>query len=253
MTPGGIMSKHSQGKLSSHPRQSGKLGSFVTGLRRTGLETKRDGVLYVPESFNPHRPAPLIVSLHGAGGDAHHALDPFKDLADHTGSIILAPESQASTWDIVVGGFGKDVYWIDEALSDVFALYPIDPERIALLGFSDGASYALSLGLTNGDLFSHIIAFSPGFMSPYETQGSPHIFISHGTQDQTLPIEKCSHQILSQLKDEGLDFEYREFEGPHTIPPEIAKEAFVWFLGSEAKQEAQESMVPVARSGIELT
>jgi phospholipase/carboxylesterase len=35
---------------------------------------------------------------------------------------------------------------------------------VALGGFSDGASYALSLDLTNGDLFASLIAFSPGFI-----------------------------------------------------------------------------------------
>ncbi len=62
------------------------------------------------------------------------------------------------------GGFGPDVRFIDKALSKVFGSYRIDPSHLAVAGFSDGASYALSLGLPNGDLFSHIIAFSPGFM-----------------------------------------------------------------------------------------
>jgi predicted esterase len=41
-------------------------------------------------------------------------------------------------------------------LSFVFDAYPVDPERIAVSGFSDGASYALSLGLINGTLFSQV-------------------------------------------------------------------------------------------------
>jgi poly(3-hydroxybutyrate) depolymerase len=47
----------------------------------------------------------------------------------------------------------------------------VDPQRICVSGFSDGASYALSLGLANGDLFTHVAAFSPGFMRPPCTQG----------------------------------------------------------------------------------
>jgi predicted esterase len=49
--------------------------------------------------------------------------------------------------------------------------YNVDRSAICCSGFSDGASYALSLGLSNGDLFSHILAFSPGFMRPMSYQG----------------------------------------------------------------------------------
>lgn len=62
--------------------------------------------------------------------------------------------------------FGPDVDYINKSLEYVFSRYLIDPRRLGLAGFSDGASYALSLGLPNGDLFSHIVAFSPGFMRP---------------------------------------------------------------------------------------
>ena len=61
---------------------------------------------------------------------------------------------------------GPDVDTIDRSLRTVFAALPVDPHRLAISGFSDGASYALTLGLPNGDLFTHVIAFSPGFMQP---------------------------------------------------------------------------------------
>jgi phospholipase/carboxylesterase len=248
-----MQTTHLDGKIKSRPQGNKNLGSFTTGLRRTGLETKRDGALYVPESFKPGLPTPLIVTLHGAGGDSHHALDPFRDLADHTGSILLAPESQGQTWDVILGRFGDDVYWIDEALSDVFSLYPIDTDRLAIAGFSDGASYALSLGLMNGELFSHIMAFSPGFIATSESKDSPMIYISHGTEDKVLPIDRCSRKLVPRLEDQGFDVKYHEFNGEHTIPAEIAREAFVWFLGTEATRPVEESIVPTTQSGIEFT
>jgi phospholipase/carboxylesterase len=64
------------------------------------------------------------------------------------------------------------------------------------MGFSDGASYALSLGLTNGDLFRHVIAFSPGFMAPAARRGEPPVFVSHITRDGVLPIGVTSHRIV---------------------------------------------------------
>jgi phospholipase/carboxylesterase len=97
---------------------------------------------------------------------------------------------------------------------------------MAVGGFSDGASYALSLGLVNGSLFRHVIAFSPGFMDPPTTSGKPAIFVSHGTADRVLPIDKCSRRIVPLLKSAGYKVDYREFEGGHTVPPELAKAAY---------------------------
>ena len=83
-----------------------------------------------------------------------------------TGMILLSPQSQSSSWDVIRGGYGPDVQIMDKTLKSVFERYTIDPKKCSIGGFSDGASYALSIGTTNGDLFSHIVAFSPGFMRP---------------------------------------------------------------------------------------
>jgi predicted esterase len=113
------------------------------------------------------QPAPLVVMLHGAGGDAHGGLKLLMPLADAAGLILLAPASRQKTWDIIFGNqYGWDIALIETALEQVFSRYAIDQNRLAIGGFSDGASYALSVGITNGDLFTHVIAFSPGFMAP---------------------------------------------------------------------------------------
>jgi phospholipase/carboxylesterase len=96
-------------------------------------------------------------------------------------------------------------------------------------GFSDGASYALSLGIINGELFSHVLAFSPGFMAPTAQAGKPRFYISHGTEDRVLPIERCSRRIVPQLKRAEYDVVYKEFDGPHTIPADIVRESVKWF------------------------
>ena len=105
----------------------------------------------------------------------------------------------------------------------------VDPKRLAVGGFSDGASYALSLGLTNGDLFTHVLAFSPGFMAPGDSHGKPRLFLSHGTDDRVLPIDQCSRRVVPQVRRAGYDVTYREFDGPHTVPEEVAREAVDWF------------------------
>jgi phospholipase/carboxylesterase len=100
--------------------------------------------------------------------------------------------------------------------------------RVAIGGFSDGASYGISLGLLNGDLFRSIVAFSPGFVISGTPLGKPRIFISHGTNDRILPIDRCGRRIAANLIARGYDATFREFDGDHEIPNDIAREGLKW-------------------------
>lgn len=218
-----------EGRLLARPREVRQAAS--KGLHALGIDNKRDGLIYVPAGYRVDHPAPLLLLLHGAGGNARQGLSLLQNLADKNGLILLAPDSREQTWDVIVDRYGPDVSYIDRALEQTFNRYAIDQARIAVGGFSDGASYALSLGITNGDLFTHVIAFSPGFMASIGQKGLPRLFISHGTQDRVLPINRCSSRIVPQVERAGYDVRYREFDGPHTVPSEIAREAVEWFVG----------------------
>jgi phospholipase/carboxylesterase len=153
----------------------------------------------------------------------------LSSLADDTGAVLLAPDSRATTWDAIGGGFGPDVEFIDRALGWVFERCDVNAARLVLSGFSDGATYALALGLANGDLFSHVLAFSPGFLVPIDPQrGRPVIYISHGVKDRILPIDQCSRRIVPLLRQAGYSVQFEEFDDGHQIPPELIKSAADW-------------------------
>lgn len=217
----------SEGRLRSRPSQPTE--AATPGLQPLRLDGQRDGFLYVPKSYRSDQPAPLILMLHGAGGDAEGAMKIIQKLADSVGAILLAIDSRRPTWDIIISQYGPDIAFIDRALAQTFSRYAIDPSHIAIAGFSDGASYALSVGITNGDLFTHVIAFSPGFMAPADQIGSPQLFISHGKKDDVLPIERCSRQIVPRLQRAGYEVLYQEFDGTHTVPGAISQKALNWF------------------------
>ncbi|MCC7368023.1 MAG: phospholipase [Chloroflexi bacterium] len=219
------------GRLSARPRppsESGSGGSQPTGLQPLGLDAERDGLLYIPSSYQPDHPLPLVLMLHGAGGNAQGGMGPLAARAEAAGLILLAIDSRGKTWDVVRTDFGPDVTFIDRALQQTFGRYTVDPARFTVEGFSDGGSYAVSLGVSNGDLFSSILAFSPGFIAASGLIGSPRVFISHGTQDPVLNIDRCSRRIVALLRQSSYDVQYHEFEGGHTIPPEIVDEALAW-------------------------
>lgn len=212
-------------------RPSRVVAAAPTGQHALLVGSQRDSYLYVPRQYQPARPAPMVLLLHGAGGHAHHGLALLQHLADDSGMILVAPASAAHTWDVIAGRtFGPDVALLDRALAHVFSQYAIDTNHLAIGGFSDGASYALSVGLANGDLFTHVIAFSPGFVASVATEGAPRIFISHGTADKVLPVDPCSRRIVPLLSQAGYEVEYEEFAGGHEIPAEVARHATNWFL-----------------------
>ena len=218
------------GILAARPSPGPKGPPPGIGVQVLGLGEDRDGLLYVPKRYDPATPAPLVVLLHGAGARGTQLVELFTETAEARGYLILSPDSRGRTWDVILGGYGPDVVFMDRALAQVFEIYAVDPGRIALAGFSDGASYALSLGLINGGLFSDVLAFSPGFAAPSRTEDNPRIFIAHGVDDRVLPIDACSRRLVPTLKREGYDVAYREFDGGHVVPPEMVTAAIARFL-----------------------
>jgi predicted esterase len=173
---------------------------------------------------------PFTVGFHGASGNPKAGLRVFGRYADRRGIVVLCPGSQFPSWDVLYGGFGPDVATIDDAVQRVFDRMTVDRMHLAATGFSDGASYALSLALINGDLFSHVVALSPGFHAPGPEHGKPEVFIAHGTEDRVLPIARTSRRIVPQLRSDGYDVHYQEFSGRHEVVPSVTRGALHWFL-----------------------
>lgn len=212
-------------RLRSRPRPPDR--RLAPGTHTLGLSPERDGLLHLPPSASGEAPLPALLMLHGAGGRAEPLRRLFP-LADELGMIVLVPESRDRTWDGISGRFGPDVQFIDRALEHTFQRSAIDATRLAIGGFSDGASYALALGLANGELFPRIAAFSPGFVPLARRHGRPQIFIAHGTDDQILNIDRSSRRIVPALRNDGYELQYQEFDGPHTITADIARAALTW-------------------------
>jgi phospholipase/carboxylesterase len=197
----------------------------------------RNGLLYIPTAHA--EPLPLLVLLHKAGGSASEWFSgdgSYGRYADKGRFIILAPESPGQSWGTGPKNWGYEYVAINRALEEAFARCAIDRNRLAIAGFSDGASYALSLGLANGDVFSYIIAFSPGYIVRAQARGRsgprrveiPLVYIAHGTGDNVLPIASTSRVFVSSLRKNGYDVEFREFSGGHHVSRQVADQAMSW-------------------------
>ena len=213
------------GRLKARPRSDVK--TSAAGKILLGVDSRRDAVLQIPKSVTS-APMPLLVMMHGATQNADDMFYYLGSTPEEAGVVVLAPNSRGTTWDAIRTTFADDVNYLNRALELTFAKVAIDPARMALGGFSDGASYAISLGLINGDLFNKVVAFSPGFVINGDTHGKPRFFISHGTHDHILPIDSCGRRIAAGLKASGFDVNFREFDGDHEIPTDVAREALAW-------------------------
>ena len=204
------------------------------GEHRLGLGTAvyrgmtRDGTLYIPPRAARGGKVPLLVLLHGGGGRSDDFRFTFA-LGAEFGVAILTLDARHNTWDGIDSPFGPDVLFIDAALRHTFERVAIDPRKVALGGLSDGGTYALSVGVVNGDLFTHLIAVAPGYMAPPGPPvGRPRIFLAHGTRDNVYPVTGTRNRLLPQLQRDGYAVTYFEFDGPHFITPPVARAALSW-------------------------
>ena len=202
--------------------------SVATGLQMLNLGSTRDGQLFVPSTYVPTKPIPLVVLFHGTAGDSTNWFGSYDDRGEAAGYAMLAIDSRTFDWDLTrTGSYGEDLAFLDQALAHTFDRVAVDPARIAVAGFSAGAAYSLGIGLTNGDFFSHVIAYTPVEMSGIDAQGTPRVFVSHGTSDP-VPIDLSSRAFVGQLRGAGYDVQFIEFAGGHSVPSRISDRAFEW-------------------------
>ncbi|HET8941302.1 MAG TPA: hypothetical protein VFN13_04870 [Rudaea sp.] len=139
---------------------SGSGGSYPGNATRTIISngTNRAFYLYVPSTYSPNHPLPLLLVLHGQSGSpatapaaAKQVRSDWSGWADNNGFIVLAPVATGSSgsWNPPV-----DIPIMSDELDDTYARYNIDRNRIYLWGFSAGAHLAHALALNNTDYFA---------------------------------------------------------------------------------------------------
>ncbi len=220
---------------STSPRLSIKPKEAATGTKTEAAGTKEltgfpGYYLHVPESCVGNKRCPLVLLLHGGGRSGQDEVDKFRVLADKYGMIMLTGNAtDPGRWD-VIGGFmnGRskysrtergitvtefpetDVRVLDSALKVVLKTNAIDPDKIALLGFSDGGSYSLFLGRSNLDVFSRIAGLSA--LIPFDGDGpknpNTQFFLSGGIDERGMIVQvmklgqvlrKDGHSVVVQV------------------------------------------------------
>ena len=197
--------------------------------------------VYRPTAARGAKPGVLVL-FHGAGGDARRFLELFRDEAERRNLILVSMQSLGRTWDIMSSdeilsagrarsarSSGRDAKRADAALAALFRRVAVDSDRIVAAGFSDGASYALSLALGNDQLIRGVVGLAPGFIKYPGPRGPLRIAITHGTEDPVLSFDNA-RQIASELRKRGHRVTVLPFEGGHTIEQDSLAKALDFAL-----------------------
>ena len=145
--------------------------------------------------------------------------------------ILLSVQSVGRTWtQRKPNDREADVANIKTAIEGLSSTTSIDAHLIAVMGFSDGASYALSVGMAYPELFRTIVAFSPGYaFAPSKLDTKQRIFISHSRRDPILPADN-TREMVKGLQRAGFQPEVHWFNGGHEIDPQLKAAAFDFAL-----------------------
>jgi phospholipase/carboxylesterase len=190
------------------------------------------GVVYVPASYDAEAPTGLLLVLHGGGGTGANYANAFKALADSNDFIVLAPDSKQLTWDLVsTGKVGVDVERLSTAIEYVLRRATIDPARIWIVGHSDGATYALTIGAANGDHFRRVISFAPGFLYAPQKNGRPPLRVVHGRFDPVFTLAETEREVVGPMRAAGYEVTLVPFDGGHEMPQAQVDAAIAWLTG----------------------
>jgi len=160
-------------------------------------------VFRVPNGYDPKKPAPLVVVLHGygAGGFLQNAYFGLGTLADEKNFFLVAPEGTVDSkknrfWNAVDtccdfdGKKPDDVKYITGLVDEIATYYAIDRKRVYLLGHSNGGAMSMRLACDVPEKFAAVVDLAGPFWSdPAACKPKTPIAFRHmhGTVDETVP------------------------------------------------------------------
>jgi predicted esterase len=195
----------------------------VRGLGESFVRSSKDGTMqpvavYVPRSYSPSRPAPLLIFLHGRLQPESHLLSPqyIDDLADRTGTVVVAPYGRG---DYDYNGSESDVYDAFDAANGAFN---IDGRRRYLAGYSMGGFSVFRIAPLHPDDWSAVMSIAGSLLNSraarvLSTMPRIRFYVLTGARD---PIVATNFAIDTAvfLRDSGLAVTfYSQPDGTHSI------------------------------------
>jgi phospholipase/carboxylesterase len=207
---------------------------------------------FLHASFQPEGdgPFPTLIALHGHGAHALDLIGLSQFLPKEM--LWLCPQAQYTieegfhgfTWLNIERDDPRREEELDTVIADLRGFideaserYPIDPERTALLGFSQGGMLGYRMALSDPGRFAGFAALSTTFsaetaesLTASEELSRLPVLVQHGVQDPMIDVDRA-RESKERLEALEIDLEYREYEMEHQIGQESATDLAVWLSG----------------------
>lgn len=195
---------------------------------------------FIPDRYDATKPAPLIVALHGMGSNADQFSRTWKPMANDFGAILAAPQgmSRMSNGGFHWGTVEEGVYLINRTIDKVSQQYSVDPDRIILTGFSQGASVSFIFAMRHPDRIAGVIpvaGFYDHAVAPVSSMtgaAKPRFYIMNGANDVEADNNRWACKLLNEA---GIKAEVKIFPNVgHAFPPNYPaefKKAIAFVLG----------------------
>lgn len=221
---------------------AGKQGDFRRAYRSAVDNSLQPYRIFIPTSYDGSKAAPLLVALHGMGGDENSLFDAagyndglLKREAQRVGFLVLCPKGR-DTASMYRGSAEQDVL---DAMADVQRTYRIDSSRIYLMGHSMGGYGTWSIAMNHSEIFAAIGPISGGG-SPAGMAAIRDIpeYVVHGDDDRTVPVTQSRDMVAAGRK-AGANIVYVEVPGgSHAGVPAPAFAGMLDFFAKQQKHTA---------------
>uniref|UniRef100_Q029Y4 Putative esterase n=1 Tax=Solibacter usitatus (strain Ellin6076) TaxID=234267 RepID=Q029Y4_SOLUE len=215
---------------------AGKHGDSHRAYRSAVDNTLQPYRLFIPETYDGSKPTPLVVALHGMGGDENSMFDSYangllKREAERLGFMVVCPKGRDSA-SMYRGSAEQDVL---DVLAEVRRNYRVDAARIYLMGHSMGAYGTWSTAMDHPDIFAALGPISGGGSAAGMVK-IRHIpqYVVHGDDDRTVSVTQ-SRTMVEAGKKAGAEIVYVEVPGGSHVG--VAAPAFPGMLDFFAKQK----------------
>jgi polyhydroxybutyrate depolymerase len=259
-------SGHWRDKLNERRAESTEQQAGVTRLSLRVQGDKREYLLYRP-SGTGNRPIPLVIVLHGGGGNGQQAMkmSAWNEEAQRRGWMVAYPSGSGKlgnrllTWNAgQCCGYAMekgvdDVAFIDKMLSNIAASSPLDSSRVYVTGISNGAMLAYRLACEMSDRITAIAPVS-GTLGLASCQPSRPVSIMHfhGTADNNVPFEGgFGKEAINRISKRSIPSTLDEWRRINQCPaPETARViSDTTFLSSRCRNDQEVTLVKIDGGG----